>query len=377
MKNYYQISISGLNLHSIIAFFEHEKFQIQDLSKIGNKTIFVTLSKKQFKKFIATEFSKNYEIKIVKKFGNENLLQTFLKHFGLFLGTFVCFCFIFFSTNHIHSISFASENHVCENQDECIFCEKNKQKLEDVLETLGIKNGAKLPLQYSSREIERVLMENFKQISGVTIIQKGVNLEIQIQEAKLKESEHLLSLISPVSGIIITNNVISGESLVKNGDIVLEGQTLAIPKDDKKISATFEIRTFFHENLVYSETQTTYLKTGRTQTINSLEIFNKKIGKNETCKFNLFESQSKKRFAFFNLFLPFKTNSTIFFELEKKEQTVLFSDVEDELKQDLERKTKALIPSSAVQKNTTFSVFRENDKVRLDCYVECIIEVKA
>lgn len=376
MKKLYQISISGLNLHNVVAFFEHENFQVQNLSKNGNSTIFVTLSKKQFKKFASTEFSKNYEIKIIKKFGNDKILQSCLKHFGLFLGAVVCFCFVFFSTNHIHSISFTNQNHVCENQEECIFCEKNKQKLDEVLETLGIKRGAKLPLQYSSREIERILMENFKQISGVTIVQKGVNLEIQIQEAKLKESEHLLSLVSPVSGIIVTNNVVSGECLVKNGDIVLEGQTLAIPKDNKKVSATFEIRTFFHENLVFSETQTTYHKTGKTQTINTLEIFNKKIGKENECSFTLFESQTKKRFAFFNLFLPFKTCSTTFFELEKQEQTIPFSAVEDELKQSLFEKTKALVPSSAVQKNTTFSVFRENDKVRLDCYVECILEVK-
>lgn len=376
MKNLYEISISGLNLHNVVAFFEHENFQVQNLSRMESSTILVTLPKKQFKKFVSSEFAKNYEIKIIKKQGKDNIIQNLVKHFGLFLGAVVCFCFVFFSTNHIHTISFTNQNHVCENQDECIFSENNMKKLEQLLESLGIKRGEKLPLKHSSREIERVLMENFKQISGVTIVQKGVNLEIQIQEAKLKESEHLLSLVSPVSGIIVTNNVVSGECLVKNGDIVLEGQTLAIPKDNKKISATFEIRTFFHENLVYSETQTTYQRTGKKQTINSLEIFNKKIGKEKECSFKLFESQTKKRFAFFNLFLPFKTCSTTFFELEKQEQIIPFSDVEDELKQSLFEKTKALVPSSAIQKNTTFSVFRENDKVRLDCYVECILEMK-
>lgn len=377
MKNKYQISISGLNLHQVVAFFERENFHVENLSTKGHTALTVTLPKNEFKKFTKSDFSKNFKIKIGKKIGKEILLKTCMKHFGLLLGLIVCFCFVFFSTNHIHSVTIDSSNHVCENHQNCIFKDENITRLEEELAKLGIEKGARLPIKASSREIERHLVQNFKQISGVTISQKGMNIEVKIQEGRLKESETVESLTSPVSGIVVTNNVISGNCLVKNGDIVLEGQVLATPKDGKNVSATFEIRTFFHENIVFSETQTTYERTGKKQTINTLELMNHKIGKEEKCSFSLFESETTKRYAFFNLFLPFKTCSTTFFELQKNEKTILFSDVEEELKQQLLEKTKKLIPSSAIQRNTTFSTFRENDKVRLDCYVECLLTVTA
>lgn len=375
MKNKYQISISGLNLHQVVAFFERENFHVENLSKQNNSLITVTLPKVEFEKLTKSDFAKSFKIKIEKKIGRDTLLQSCLKHFGLFLGFSVCVCFIFFSTNHIHSVKIDTTNHVCENHDECIFKDENKEKLEKELAKLGVKEGSKLPIKLSSREIERCLVQNFKQISGVTILQNGVNVEVQIQEGKLKEGETVFSLKSPVSGIVVTNNVVSGNCLVKNGDIVLEGQVLATPKDNKKVTATFEIRTFFHENLVFSETQTSYVRTGKKQTINTLELFNHKFGKDEKCSFKLFESETKKRYAFFNLFLPFKTCSTTFFELEKQEKKLSFSDVEEQLKQQLLEKTQKLVPPSAIQRNTTFSTFRENDKVRLDCYIECLLTV--
>lgn len=372
----YTISINGLNLHHIISFFEREGFNVQNLARKGNKSIVVSLYKSDYKKLIEQDFSQNYKISIIKKVGKEEIAFKIFRHFGLILGVVLSIFIVIASTSRISYIEINSENHVCKNHEQCIFTKENQLALRNCLKKYGIETGEKLPNNLSYREIERNLMQEFKQISGVTLTQYGTKIRLEIQEANIPEKETASNLVAPVSGVVITNNIVSGKSSIKNGDIVLKGQTLVTPENGNPVSATFEIRTFYHENMVYSENITTYKKTGKTQTINSVSLFGQSIGKESKCKFALFESKTTKRYAFYNLFLPFISKSTTYYELKREEIVVPFEAAKEKLKQDLTLKTMALIPENATQRNITFATFKENDKTRLDCYIECILKVE-
>lgn len=374
-KTYYSLSVSGLNLHHVVEYFEREHFHVQDLSRTDKNTLFVTLSKNEYYKFIAENFAKTFQIKVIKIEGAQKSTSSFLRHIGLFLGIVISLFSICFCTNRIFAVEINQTAHTCKNQEQCIFSESNKKALLEKLASLGIAKGKSNHIKLSNREIEHVLMQEFKQISGVTIKQKGVKVYITIQEATLPEDEHVSSLVSPVSGVVVTNNVVSGIAKVKNGDIVLKGQTLAVPEDGKTVSATFEIRTFYHETMIYSENVVSYVKTGKKKIQNSIEIFGFKLKNNKKCPFALYESTCTKRYAFYNLFLPIVCTSETFEEIEKQEGTVPFQEVENALKQKLYLQTKALLPPDVQEKNTTFATFQEKDKTRLDCYIEAIIKV--
>lgn len=374
-KTYYSLSVSGLNLHHVVEYFEREHFHVQNLSRTDKNTLFVTLSKNEYHKFIAENFAKTFQIKVVKIEGAQKSTSSFLRHIGLFLGIVISLFSICFCTSRIFTVEINQTAHTCKNQEQCIFSESNKKALLEKLASLGIAKGKSNHIKLSNREIEHVLMQEFKQISGVTIKQKGVKVYITIQEATLPEDEHVSSLVSPVSGVVVTNNVVSGIAKVKNGDIVLKGQTLAVPEDDKTVSATFEIRTFYHETMIYSENVVSYVKTGKKKIQNSIEIFGFKLKNNKKCPFALYESTCTKRYAFYNLFLPIVCTSETFEEIEKQEGTVPFQEVESALKQKLYLQTKALLPLDVQEKNTTFATFQEKDKTRLDCYIEAIIKV--
>lgn len=376
-KTYYSLSVSGLNLHHVVEYFEREHFHVQNLSRTDKNTLFVTLSKSEYHKFIAENFAKTFQIKVVKIEGAQKTTSSFLRHIGLFLGIVISLFSVCFCTNRIFSVEINQTAHTCKNQEQCIFSESNKKALLEKLASLGIAKGKSNHIKLSNREIEHVLMQEFKQISGVTIKQKGVKVYITIQEATLPEGEHVSSLVSPVSGVVVTNNVVSGIAKVKNGDIVLKGQTLAVPEDGKTVSATFEIRTFYHETMIYSENVISYVKTGKKKTRNSIEIFGLKLKNNKKCPFALYESTKIKRYAFYNLFLPIVCTSETFEEIEKQETTVPFQEVENALKQKLYLQTKALLPLGVQEKNTTFATFQEKDKTRLDCYIEAIIKVES
>jgi len=373
--NKYKISISGLNLHHALAYFEREGFNRTNIERVSHTNLVITLDAKDFKKFMKDDISKAYKIEIIKKIGIQNFSLSLLKHIGILVGLVISFIIIFSSTNHIHSVEFNTSGHTCSNHQECIFNPKHKEKLEKILAENGIEKGKKLPLEISSKKIEHALMQEFKQISGVTIRQKGVKIFVDIKEATLPEKETISNLVSPVSGIIVFSEVISGTSSLKNGDIVLKGQTLALAQDNKPVSATFKIRTFYHENLIYSENKTTYIKTGRTKSVNSVELFGLSLNSKKNPSFEIYQTETSSRYAFFNLFLPFKVKSNKYFELKKQETVVPFESVEKGLKDKLYLQTKLLVPKNAEEKNVTFATFKENDKTRLDCYIESILTV--
>lgn len=373
--NKYKISISGLNLHQALAYFEREHLLPQNIERKSQTNLIITLDAKSYKKFIRDNISKAYKIKILQKIGVEKITLSFFKHIGILIGMIVGFVAIFISTNHIHTIKFNDSDHSCLNHQECIFASKNKEKLIKVLAENGIEKGKKLPLKISSKEIEHILMQEFDQISGVTIRQKGVKIYIDIKEATLPEKDTISNLISPVSGIVVSNQIISGTSNIKNGDIILKGQILASPKDKKPVSATFKIRTFYHENLIYSENKTRYVKTGKTKSVNSIELFGFCINSNKQCGFEIYQTESSSRYAFFNLFLPLKVKTSKYYELRKQEELIPFEKVENDLKKKLYTQTKLLIHKNAEEKNVTYATFKENDKTRLDCYIESILTI--
>lgn len=376
-KTFYTLSISGLNLHHVIEYFEREHFHAKNLSRTDKNTLFVTLPKSEYKKFRSENFARTFRIKIIKRSGNEETISSLLRHIGLFLGLIVAATSVVLCTNRIFAVELCEENHTCKNQQQCIFYGENKNKLLESLKDLGIAKGKSLPLKNSNREIEQKLIRQFKQISGVTIRQNGVKIVVEIKEATLREEEHISNLVSPVSGVIVTSTINSGKSHVKNGDIVLKGQTLVSPENNKNVSASFEIRTFYHETMVYSDNITSYKKTGKKYTINNIEFFGLKLKSNKKQPFKIYEAKTTKRYMFYNLFFPFTNTSTTFEELKKEETVVPFEQVEDILKQKLYAETKANLPSNVEEKNKTFAIFKEKDKTRLDCYIEAIVTVSA
>ena len=376
-KTFYTLSISGLNLHHVIEYFEREHFHAKNLSRTDKNTLFVTLPKSEYKKFRSENFARTFRIKIIKRSGNEETISSLLRHIGLFLGLIVAIASVVLCTNRIFAVELCEENHTCKNQQQCIFYGENKNKLLESLKGLGIAKGKSLPLRNSNREIEQKLIRQFKQISGVTIRQNGVKIVVEIKEATLREEEHISNLVSPVSGVIVTSTINSGKSHVKNGDIVLKGQTLVSPENNKNVSASFEIRTFYHETMVYSDNITSYKKTGKKYTINNIEFFGLKLKSNKKQPFKIYEAKTTKRYMFYNLFFPFTSTSTTFEELKKEETMVPFEQVEDILKQKLYAETKTNLPSNVEEKNKTFATFKEKDKTRLDCYIEAIVTVSA
>ena len=316
-----------------------------------------------------------YQIKILKTHGADNLANKFVQNIGLIVGIIICFCSVLAITNNVYSISFNNQNHTCTNLNDCIFTTENQTKLLSVLKENNIFVGANIKQLPSNKALEQILMKEFKQISGVSLSRKGTRVNIEIVEAKLLSPATTNSLVAKESGIIINLDITSGQTTYKPGDIVLKGQTIVSPENNKPVVAKAVLRAFYHDSIIYNENQTTYVKTGRTISKNNLSLWNLKLNSKATKKFKLYESETHNRYAFLNMFLPVKINQTIFYELEKHETIIPFSDVESTLKSNLKNTTLTNVPTDAEIKNTTFSSHTEGSRTRLDCYIETYLTI--
>lgn len=374
--NTYRIKISGLNLHSVLDFFERENIYAKKIKRPNKDSIVCTLTKNQYNFFINQPIAKAYKIEILQENGLNRTFKFLIKHTGIILGISACILSCLFFFNKIQKVVINQQDHICQNGHECIFSEQNYSHLLTVLENYGIQEGKPIPQNINAKELEHSLMLQFPQISGVTINIKGAYVFIDITEATLKQSQTSQDLTSPVSGIIISHYVTSGKCLVKNGDIVTNGQTLIKRENENEIVAEFEIRTFYHDSLIYDQNQSRYVKTGKTISKNDISIFGMTFASNKKPDFQYYQTETRDFYQSLNMILPIKIMSTTYYELAEIKDNLPFEQVQDTLKKSLYQKTLTLVDPNAAIRNTTFATLTEGSRTRLDCYIEAIYNLK-
>ena len=373
--NVYKIKISGLNLHSVLDFFEREKITAKKIRRPDHKTLICTLNEKEYKAFINHSISKAYTTEIIYQHGVKRILRFSALHLGLFFGLALCLSFFFLNANKIQKVIINNSSHQCQNNGMCILKEENLNKIYEHLKDFDICQGKEIPKPEILRQVENQLILEFDQISGATINIKGSYVFIDIVEARLPEKETSYDLISPVSGIIVSSYVTSGKLLVKNGDIVIKGQKLVETVDDNKVVADFEIRTFYHESMVYDQEQIKYIKTGKKTTFNDISLWGINLKNNKLPHFPFYETETTNSYLSLNMILPIKIISTTYFELSAINENPPFNEVQDELKKELYLNTKSLLDENSTEKNTTYATFTEGSKTRVDCYIEAIYKL--
>ena len=75
------------------------------------------------------------------------------------------------------------------------------------------------------------------------------------------------------------------------------------------------------------------------------------------------------------MFLPISLKYTTYSEFELVDEKIAFERVEQDLKTKLYESIKGKIPADGNVTNVTFSVVKENNLTRLDCFVECEMDL--
>jgi len=372
----YKVTVKGLNLHHVIDFFERENIYLTDIERTSPQKLTFIINDKNYKLFKKSSLFKAYKVRIIKRYGLENYFRVFLSKLGLFSGIIICVLTCFNLTNRIHEIHLIADNHTCQNEQHCIYNQENQALVVSALNQLGVYENSPIKNLPSAKTIRKHLMLKFSQIADVTAYRKGVHFYVEILEAKLPIKETSHNIIAPENGIIISTECSSGVLKVKNGDIVLKGQTLVEAQDNITPNAKITLRSFYHDTYIFNESQISYVRTGKKIYANDISLFGLKLQSSVENKFTFYETESSSNYAFLNLFLPITVNKYIYYELEAVNFDQTFESQKERIYKELEDKIKEKIPINADIKNTTYSVIEEGSRHRIDCYIETYLTIE-
>ena len=161
---------------------------------------------------------------------------------------------------------------------------------------------------------------------------------------------------------------------MNKGDIVKEGDILI--KSDIEAKGQITGKVYFSSTRIFNEKQQKEVETGnifKTDNISFFGLLN--IKNQEKCEFKSFKLEKQTYNIFQNLFVPIQKTKFIYKEVKYEETYISFESVEDDIKEELKTETLQKLPENADIKNITYSVVKEGDLVRIDCFIETEISL--
>ncbi len=214
------LTLSGYNLERYINQLSKQKIKIFSVKKNSLKDSIIEVSffdEKRVEKFLK---SKNIIVVSKKYNGFSKVINFFKFRYAILIGIFICFCFFVVASNYVLRIEVVG-NERC-----------SKEDIVKVLDDNGVKYFSPLNIKTNS-EIEKIVIENFEEISMVSVVKKGSSIIINIKEKVLNDEYENLdksqAVVAKEDGIITDIELIQGTALVKVGDVVKAGDILVAP----------------------------------------------------------------------------------------------------------------------------------------------------
>ena len=208
----------GRGCERLLSFLVSRNIAFWDMDNIHTRTFFKV--KACYRK-ILLDAAKELKLDIGEmSVMNMGLPFIFLRHkmrIGMMLGSVVGFAVIIYSTFFVWKIEVSGNTRL------------NYTQISQMLEEQGFCEGTFLP-GVKLKRIETAVMAKNDDIAFIAINMRGTTAKVQINERTLPgEKEDLTlpaNLIASYPGQIVNLEVVSGESLVKRGEAVVEGQLL-------------------------------------------------------------------------------------------------------------------------------------------------------
>lgn len=346
IKSLLNIEIFGLNQEKIFNKLSEAGIEVFNLVRTSHSTAFFSITPNNLKKVQNILNENQIEIKKIKKQGFIKLYSTIFLRFGILIGFCLSVFLLIISNYFIINIKIYGNESL---------------KTEDILNFLRNKNVNSLILKNSvnNDELEISILEQFNEISMVSIIKKGTTLIINIKEKILENILEFENIVSEYNGRIIDIKLVSGTpkkkvgDIIKIGDILVEGYFLNSHNEKVKINPQAEIRAeiWFEEKIIHYDKSIVSEYTGneiklRTVSIWGLELFSNFTEK----KFDKFEIESSY-IKLNNVILPFIIKSSIIKEIKIYEKFCLFEDVKDNLINECKEKALQKIENDDIIKN--------------------------
>ena len=167
--------------------------------------------------------------------------------------------------------------------------------------------------------LELDLLENFPQISMVSVMIKGLTLVVNIKEKENYTPETLCDIIADFNGRITSINLISGTANVEVGDVVQAGDVLvSATSGNQTVKPEANITAEVWLESTYCHFETTYqtLRTGKKKVLNNVFCMSLPIYQSSAASpFENFEETTTET-KLQNTILPIQIQTRTFYEVE-------------------------------------------------------------
>lgn len=350
------IKIEGLNLYRIAQKLVDNGVFVSNL-KLKKTYILFSINQKylsQLEKICKLEKKKYYIVKNTK-------LKRFFAKIPYLLGSFIPFSILFavFYVFHTTIFSINLSAYQSENFD--------LANINKILYNHNISVGVSKN-NLSPKEIENIILKNADNISGCEVFYEGRNLNIVIFPAK-EIDEKNEDIFSKYNAVITKVDVFAGDSKIREGDLVKEGDLLI--KNNQGAEGLVFGKVYFSTTLIYNEDQEVFQETGNVFKTSKYKIASIiDIGGDEICQFKNYKLEKQSCQIIKNLFIPIVREDYLFKEVKIEKQIVPFSQVENEIKEKLKNNVYQKIPKGENVNNISYSVVSEKNYTRIDCFAE-------
>ena len=362
MNGTIRVKIEGLNSGKIINALVEKGVYLKNLKEKSKYVLFEIDQNSQGElDSVCKRFHRHYEI--VSK---NNLVNLFLKLkycVGFLVAISIVFALVFSFNLYVYEVNLQVANG--DNFD--------VSSIEQILTENGVCVGSKRK-NIDTKKLQNLILSSEENVAGCSIKTRGGKIDVVIYPGIIRGEKQNENLYSKYDAVISKIKIFAGKSELKEGDFVKENDLLI--ENDNGASGEVFGKVYFSDYIIYNENQVKKVKTGKQIKKTNILIFGKNLFKRK--KIADFSNYFEENCVFYiskNMFLPISLKYTTYSEFELVDEKIAFESVEQDLKTKLYESIKRKISADGNVTNVTFSVVKENNLTRLDCFVECEMDL--
>lgn len=359
MNGTIKIKIDGLNTGKILNRLISEDVFLKNVKQKSKGVVFeVDENQEEKLKKICKTYHKKYEI--ISKNNLVNGMRN-LKYFVGFVVSMILVVALVMSFNlYVYDVNIVTNS------------DFNVEEINKLLKDNNIVSGVRRT-DVNAKQIENLILKTQDNVAGCVVRKNGGRLDIIIYPGGLKEEKKDENIYSKYNAVITNVEVYAGSTKLKAGDFVQKGDLLI--ENDNGASGKITAKIYYSDYIIYNENQFKMIKTGNFQKEKYLNIFGKNLFKSKkNCTFSNYLEENCVFCVSKNLFIPFYYIYSSCEEVVYEEVVIPFEEQEENLKKELFKTVYENNNLNSVT-NVTYSVVKENNLTRLDCFVECEIDI--
>lgn len=371
---YVNISVEGYFIERFINICISKKILMWNLKRKKSSFLYANIGMKDFKRIKEISRITKCKVKIESKKGFPFILHKYKKRKIFLIALLVVIMCIFAVSNFIWNIEIKGNDTI------------QTSEIINSLNNNGLKTGI-LKYKVNTKQIISNIRLERNDIAWIGIKIHGTNAIVEIVEADKKpdiiDEEDYCNIISDKEGIITKINAANGTAVVKEGDIVKNGDILIGGWLEGKYTGTRYVHSKgeIQAKVWYSKKEKMALnvelqeQTGLEEKSYYININNFKINLPKRLpNFKNYDtiSENKKLKIFSNFYFPIEFGTTTYKELCNKSVTYSKEEAKQILLEKLEKELKEEIENTENIVNTQINYKEENDTIEVELIYEVL-----